>query len=114
MVQREGSNGPHFSLGLAVKVLEGTFPAYTDIDSALIHLFFVPCQDIIRQSAVEVEIEVRPHFIVPDTNCFVDHLSQLRVLAGGQTFQLMVPVVGECSSSNPCSMRLRGTESDLL
>lgn len=52
-------------------------------------------QDIIRQSAVEVEIEVRPHFIVPDTNCFVDHLEKLRLLASGQTFQLMVPIVGK-------------------
>lgn len=54
-------------------------------------------QDIIRQSAVEVEIEVRPHFIVPDTNCFVDHLPHLKLIACGQTFQLMVPtvVVGE-------------------
>lgn len=73
-------------------------------------LLVFPCQDIIRQSAVEVEIEVRPHFIVPDTNCFVDHLPQLRVLAGGQTFQLMVPVVGECSSPDPCSTRLRGNK----
>lgn len=38
---------------------------------------------------------MRPHFIVPDTNCFVDHLQHLRMLAGGQMFQLMVPIVGE-------------------
>lgn len=50
-------------------------------------------QDIIRQSAVEVEIEVRPHFIVPDTNCFVDHLPELKLIATSQTFQLMVPIV---------------------
>jgi protein SMG6 len=47
-----------------------------------------------------VEIEVKPHNLVPDTNCFIDYLSQLQIIAqAGPTQQhyytLMVPLVGE-------------------
>jgi protein SMG6 len=40
-----------------------------------------------------IEIEIRPKFLVPDTNCFIDHLSQIdKLLATGQ-FIIVVPLI---------------------
>ncbi|PNF20500.1 hypothetical protein B7P43_G06276 [Cryptotermes secundus] len=55
-------------------------------------------QAILRDSVVSVEIEVRPHNLVPDTNCFIDYLSQLQIIAQAGPAQqhyytLMVPLV---------------------
>jgi hypothetical protein len=57
-------------------------------------------QAILRDSVVSVEIEVKPHNLVPDTNCFIDYLSQLQIIAEAGPAQkhyytLMVPLVGE-------------------
>lgn len=56
---------------------------------------------ILRDSVVSVEIEVKPHNLVPDTNCFIDYLSQLQIIARAGTapqhyYTLMVPLVGKC------------------
>ena len=59
---------------------------------AIIH---VP-QDILRQSAVQVHIEVRPKYLIPDTNCFIDSCQSLiRIAEAYPLFQLLVPLVGE-------------------
>ncbi|XP_011306226.1 telomerase-binding protein EST1A isoform X2 [Fopius arisanus] len=55
-------------------------------------------QAILLKSSVSVEIEVRPRQLVPDTNCFIDYLSQLqsitRATSGAQPlFTLMIPLV---------------------
>ncbi|GFG40776.1 hypothetical protein Cfor_06054, partial [Coptotermes formosanus] len=55
-------------------------------------------QAILRDSVVSVEIEVKPHNLVPDTNCFIDYLSQLQIIAQAGPAQqhyytLMVPLV---------------------
>uniref|UniRef100_A0A336N3P0 CSON005905 protein n=2 Tax=Culicoides sonorensis TaxID=179676 RepID=A0A336N3P0_CULSO len=51
-------------------------------------------QDILRQSTVALCIEVRPRFLVPDTNCFVDYLSMLQAIGNAYPlYQLMVPLV---------------------
>jgi protein SMG6 len=42
---------------------------------------------------VSVMLEVCPKTLVPDTNCFVDHLSELVRLSAAGTYQLRVPVV---------------------
>ena len=57
-------------------------------------------QAILRDSVVSVEIEVKPHSLVPDTNCFIDYLSQLQIIAQAGPAQqhyytLMVPLVGK-------------------
>ncbi|KAF4519710.1 hypothetical protein B566_EDAN003960, partial [Ephemera danica] len=44
-----------------------------------------------QAAAGGVEMEVRPRLLVPDTNCFIDHLSALQKLA--HSFSLMVPLV---------------------
>ncbi|XP_029049642.1 telomerase-binding protein EST1A-like isoform X2 [Osmia bicornis bicornis] len=55
-------------------------------------------QQILQNSSVSVEIEVRPRQLVPDTNCFIDYLPQLqnitKATSGAQPiYTLMVPLV---------------------
>jgi protein SMG6 len=56
-------------------------------------------QKILDQSVV-VEMEVRPTYLVPDTNCFIGYLSQLEAISRWQEegsskhpYTLMVPLV---------------------
>ena len=42
---------------------------------------------------VSVKLEICPKILVPDTNCFVDHLSDLGRLSSVGTYQLRVPLV---------------------
>ncbi|XP_026745637.1 telomerase-binding protein EST1A isoform X2 [Trichoplusia ni] len=52
-------------------------------------------QEILRGGSVGAEVEVRPRLLVPDTNCFIDHLSLLQAIvdAPSQPYTLAVPVV---------------------
>ncbi|XP_063703273.1 telomerase-binding protein EST1A isoform X2 [Culicoides brevitarsis] len=51
-------------------------------------------QDILRQSTVALCMEVRPRFLVPDTNCFVDYLPRLKAIGDAYPlYQLMIPLV---------------------
>jgi len=56
-------------------------------------------QSILQSSMVCVEIEVRPHYLVADTNCFIDYLPQLQIIAKASSpaqphiYTLMVPLV---------------------
>ncbi|KAJ8680346.1 hypothetical protein QAD02_016133, partial [Eretmocerus hayati] len=55
-------------------------------------------QAILQKSSLSVEIEVRPKHLVPDTNCFIDHLPALqnitRAMSAAQpVYTLMVPIV---------------------
>lgn len=51
---------------------------------------------------VTVELEVRPAYVVPDTNCFITHLPYLeRLVAVPSPYTLLVPLVGELGSSGP-------------
>lgn len=36
-----------------------------------------------------------PAYLVPDTNCFVDHLDGLRAIVACQAFTLIVPLIGK-------------------
>ena len=50
-------------------------------------------QKQILEEHVSVTIEVCPRQVVPDTNCFVDSLSDIRKIVGDTRFQLRVPLV---------------------
>ncbi|XP_049299967.1 telomerase-binding protein EST1A isoform X2 [Anopheles funestus] len=51
-------------------------------------------QDILSQSTIAVTIEVRPRFLVPDTNCFVDYLPAIEMIAKAHPlYQLMIPII---------------------
>ncbi|KAL1494247.1 hypothetical protein ABEB36_009872 [Hypothenemus hampei] len=48
---------------------------------------------ILSQSIVSVHLEIRPKYLVPDTNCFIDHLDSIHIVAKSHTYTLMVPIV---------------------
>lgn len=43
----------------------------------------------------QMELEIRPVFLVPDTNGFIDHLGSLIKLLDCRQFILVVPLIGE-------------------
>ncbi|XP_075969615.1 smg6 nonsense mediated mRNA decay factor isoform X2 [Anticarsia gemmatalis] len=51
--------------------------------------------EILRSGSIGGEVEVRPRLLVPDTNCFIDHLPLLQIIvaAPAQPYTLAVPVV---------------------
>lgn len=50
-------------------------------------------QKILQQSVVSVHIEVRPKYLIPDTNCFIDYLETLKTVSAAHVYVLMVPLV---------------------
>ncbi|XP_060528527.1 telomerase-binding protein EST1A isoform X2 [Cylas formicarius] len=48
---------------------------------------------ILSQSVVSVHLEVRPKYLVPDTNCFIDHLDSIQTIAQSHTYTVMVPII---------------------
>lgn len=55
-----------------------------------------------------------PTYLVPDTNCFVDHLDGLRAIVACQAFTLIVPLIGKAvlfmSSISLCQLPLYSWE----
>ncbi|XP_029557708.1 telomerase-binding protein EST1A [Salmo trutta] len=47
----------------------------------------------VLQTCGQVELEVRPLFLVPDTNGFIDHLTGLKTLLQSGTYILVVPLI---------------------
>ena len=50
---------------------------------------------ILLDSAVTLEMEVRPRYVIPDTNCFIEHLDIIKVLVTNTPYTVMVPLVGK-------------------
>ena len=42
-----------------------------------------------------IELEIRPIFLVPDTNCFIDHLPSLQKLIQDRHYTIVIPLVGK-------------------
>ncbi|KAG5684203.1 hypothetical protein PVAND_013442 [Polypedilum vanderplanki] len=52
-------------------------------------------QDILAKSMVALHIEVRPRYLIPDTNCFIDDLNLIKSIANAYDslhYQLMIPI----------------------
>ncbi|XP_072514511.1 telomerase-binding protein EST1A [Salminus brasiliensis] len=47
----------------------------------------------VLQTGGQLELEIRPFYLVPDTNCFIDHLEGLRKLLACGTYILVVPLI---------------------
>ncbi|XP_018603749.2 telomerase-binding protein EST1A isoform X1 [Scleropages formosus] len=47
----------------------------------------------VLQTCRQLEIEIRPVFLVPDTNCFIDHLAGLQNLLACGLYILVVPLI---------------------
>lgn len=62
-------------------------------------------QAILQQSGLSVVIEVKPKYLVPDTNCFIDYLELLKKIAASCApgmepyYILAIPLIGEAFSS---------------
>lgn len=39
-------------------------------------------------------IEVRPNYLVPDTNTFIDHLTSIKKIVESHRFTVLVPTTG--------------------
>lgn len=48
----------------------------------------------ILSERVRVELEVRPKFLVADTNCYIDHLDSIVRLTREKHYTLVAPLVG--------------------
>lgn len=49
----------------------------------------------VLQTGSQLELEVRPLFLVPDTNGFIDHLAGLKKLLQCGTYIIVVPLIGK-------------------
>lgn len=49
----------------------------------------------VLQTSGQLELEVRPLFLVPDTNGFIDHLGGLTKLLQCGTYIIVVPLIGK-------------------
>ncbi|XP_022697049.1 telomerase-binding protein EST1A-like isoform X2 [Varroa jacobsoni] len=38
-------------------------------------------------------LEIRPRFLIPDTNCLVDHLDKVRALVACKTYSIYIPII---------------------
>lgn len=52
-------------------------------------------EKVLRSGARPMQLEITPVFLVPDTNCFIDHLHPIQTLLSSKRFTLIVPLVGE-------------------
>lgn len=53
-------------------------------------------KEILEQTNISQCIEVRPKYLIPDTNCFIDFLDHLKTLATTRKlYRLLVPTVGK-------------------
>lgn len=56
---------------------------------------FVCVLQAVLQTGGQVELEVRPLFLVPDTNGFIDHLGGLKKLLQCGIYIIVVPLIGK-------------------
>ncbi|KAI5608201.1 telomerase-binding protein EST1A, partial [Silurus asotus] len=47
----------------------------------------------VLQTGSQLELQIRPFYLVPDTNCFIDHLEGLKRLLVCGTYILVVPLI---------------------
>lgn len=50
--------------------------------------------DSLQQEVRSIRVEIRPQFLVPDTNCFIDYLHGITMLLAGKRFTVIVPLIG--------------------
>ncbi len=76
-----------------------TLPASRLTGSDPFNLFSPPKQQAILSERVQVELEVRPKYLVADTNCYIDHLDALIRLTREKHYTLVAPLVGTSNLS---------------
>lgn len=80
----------------AYLLLSGSSGCRTDILFTH-HVSFLLLQAVLKDQSQmrQMELEIRPVFLVPDTNGFIDHLGSLVTLLDCRKFILVVPLIGE-------------------
>lgn len=68
-------------------------------------LHFVCVSQEVLQTGGQLELEVRPLFLVPDTNGFIDHLAGLKKLLQCGTYIIVVPLIGKTRGYTECLAR---------
>lgn len=63
---------------------------------------FILFLQTLLEGSVTLEMEVRPRFLVPDTNCFIEHLDLIKALVNCTPYTVMVPLVGKGLASVLC------------
>ena len=59
-----------------------------------------PSPQAVLQTGGQLQLEVRPSYLVPDTNGFIDHLDGLRTLLRSAAYVLVVPLIGEALATS--------------
>lgn len=70
--------------------------------SRKVTFFLYKFQALLEQNGLSVEVEVRPRYLVADTNCFIDYLPELKLIASTTAphspepaYILNVPLIGK-------------------
>lgn len=58
-----------------------------------VFVFFL--RQAVLQTSGQLQLEVRPAFLVPDTNGFIDHLVALKKLLQCGSYIVVVPLIGK-------------------
>ena len=77
-------------------ILKRTCSLHSYCGNILVTLAINP-QAVIEEhiSKPRLMFENYPAYLVPDTNCFVNHLDGLKAIVGCQDFTLVIPLIGE-------------------
>lgn len=70
------------------------FNIFGSVNSSLSRCFSFVVQAILEGS-VTLEMEVKPRYLVPDTNCFIEKLDIIKALIDSTSYTFMVPLIGE-------------------
>ena len=60
-----------------------------------IQIGFSQCHRHTEKTTRPIKLEIRPTFLVPDTNGFIDHLDILQKFAESKIFTIVIPIVGK-------------------
>ena len=66
----------------------------------MIHFRFLHCHRHTEKTTRPIKLEIRPTFLVPDTNGFIDHLEILQKFAESKIFTIVIPIVGKIFHTN--------------
>ena len=73
-----------------------------EYDICCIHtIFIIKIKDresrdaVLEENSLSMELEITPVFLIPDTNCFIDHLAGLCKLVNTRKYTVVIPLIGE-------------------
>lgn len=61
----------------------------------MFYFFFFQAVLVEHSSKPTLVLEINPQYLVPDTNCFIDHLPDLQYIVESKDFTIVIPLVGK-------------------